>query len=790
MQTIARFAVRQRWWIVVGWIAAIIALQVILSAVGGSAYKDDFKLPHTETQTVSQLLADSGLDSRNGASGTMVLHALTGSVTDFANTVEPALQKLCTSGQGISSVSSPYGVISCDPAAGGGTEAANKALAASLLSQDKSIGIVGINWTAAQPTAVSVTNVHDQLKTLSSDTLQVEFTGNVFQALSAQSGGIPPEVFGIIAALIILSIVFRTFGATVLPLLSAVAAMGTGLALIGLLSHAMSVASFANQLALLMILGVGVDYALFIVTRHRRNLVRGMTVEESIAVAINTSGRAVLFAGTTVCIALLGLWALGVSFLYGVSLGTAIGVALTMLASLTLLPALLSLLGQRILHRSQRGPLASDRLVKILLCVIPPICIVFWVLYLLEIPLRPLIKWLQGRTASRRDDQGFWYRWSHLVERHRVVLGMVAAGVLVVLAIPFFSMRLGSSDQGTDPANSTTRKGYDLIAQGFGQGYNSSLQLVISGAGATDQAYLSRVTSTLKRVNDVAPNSVQTVTTGKAVTLVVFKSQTSPQDARTTDLVKNLRSDVLPPLYAGTPNHIYVYGETAIFVDFAKVLSAKMAYFFIAVIGLSFLLLLVAFRSLVVPLTAAVMNLLAAGSSFGIVVAIFQWGWLSNTLGIGGGGPVEPFIPVMFFAILFGLSMDYQVFLVSRMHEEWLHTNDNKRSITVGQGETGGIITAAAIIMIAVFGGFVLGDARVIKLFGVGLATAVFIDAFIVRTVLVPSLMHLVGRANWYFPKWLDRITPQVSIEPADAAGHAGQTVPGGGPDQDELASV
>jgi RND superfamily putative drug exporter len=249
---------------------------------------------------------------------------------------------------------------------------------------------------------------------------------------------------------------------------------------------------------------------------------------------------------------------------------------------------------------------------------------------------------------------------------------------------------------------------------------------------------------------------------------------------------------VLPPLYAGSQNHIYVYGVTAIFVDFAKVLSAKMVYFFIAVIGLSFLLLLVAFRSLVIPLTAAVMNLLAAGASFGVVVAVFQWGWLSELLGIGGAGPIEPFIPVMFFAILFGLSMDYQVFLVSRMHEEWQLTHDNRRSITVGQGETGGIITAAAIIMIAVFGGFILGDARVIKLFGIGLASAVFLDAFVVRTILVPSLMHLLGDSNWYFPAWLDKVTPRVSIEAAEDNAHAtAETLPpGGDPDTDSDKSL
>jgi RND superfamily putative drug exporter len=762
MQTIARFAVRRRWWVVGGWIAFIVLTQVVLGALGGSSYKDDFKLPHTETETVAKLLNSSGLDSQNGASGTMVLHVNGGTVADAAGRVQPALRQLCSAGLGIGSVTSPYGPVTCGAASGGaasggasgggsgsgaggsgGSDAPGSVVTA-LVSADKTIGLADINWTSPQPSIADITAVHDKLASLNGGNLQVEFTGNAFQALSAGTGkGLPPEVIGMIAALIILFVVFRTLGATVLPLASAVAAMGSGLALIGLLSHAMAVATFANQLALLMILGVGVDYALFIVTRHRRNLVRGMSVEESIVVALNTSGRAVLFAGTTVCIALLGLWALGVSFLYGVSLGTAIGVALTMAASLTLLPALLGFLGLKVLPRKQRRAVRAGEF-------------------------------------DLREHHGFWYRWSRLVEGRTFVLGGAALIVLVVLAVPFLSMRLGSSDQGNDPAGSTTRRGYDLIAQGFGPGYNSSLQLVVSGPGAVDKAFLTTVGQRLATVADVAPASIQTIPTGRQIALITFKSTTSPQNAKTTELVKNLRSQVLPPLYAGSQNHIYVYGVTAIFVDFAKVLSAKMAYFFIAVIGLSFLLLLVAFRSLIVPLTAAVMNLLAAGASFGIVVAVFQWGWLSELLGIGGGGPIEPFIPVMFFAILFGLSMDYQVFLVSRMHEEWLHTDDNHRAITVGQGETGGIITAAAIIMIAVFGGFILGDARVIKLFGIGLASAVFLDAFVVRTVLVPSVMHIIGRANWYYPSWLDRITPQVSIEADDAAGHA--AVAGGEP--------
>jgi RND superfamily putative drug exporter len=745
MRKFARFAVRRRWIVIGAWIALVVALQATLSGLGGSHYKDDFKLPHTETDAVSKLLTASGLDSQNGSSGTMVLHARTGGLADSAAKVQPALRQLCTAGLGLSSVESPYGTVDCRT----GRSTADRNAQAALTSPDRTIGLVNINWAATQPTVSQIDGsvehfaaaytggplrktAAEALDQLKGGALQVEFTGEAYQQMTPASSGFSPELIGFLAALVILLLVFRALAAAVLPLLSATAAILSGLPLIGILSHAMSVASFADQLALLMILGVGVDYALFIVTRHRRNLLHGMSVEDSILHAVDTSGRAVLFAGTTVCIALLGMWALGVNFLYGVSLGTAIGVALTMAASLTLLPAMLRFLGLKVLPRRQR-------------------------------------KAVRAGIFDLTEHQGLWYRWARLVQRRPVALGVLAAIVLGVLAIPFFSMRLGSADQGSNRRDTTTRKGYDLIAQGFGPGYNSGLQLVISGPGSADRAFLGRITERLKTVPDVAPGSVQALPTGKGIGLVTFKSVTTPQDAKTTALVKDLRSHVLPPLYLGSPNHIYVYGITAIYVDFAKVLSAKMALFFLAVIGLSFLLLMIAFRSLVIPLTAAVMNLLAAGASFGIVVAIFQWGWLSEILKIGGGGPIEAFIPVMFFAILFGLSMDYQVFLVSRIHEEWQRTGDNARAITVGQGETGGIITAAGLIMIAVFGGFVLGDDRAIKLFGIGLGSAVLLDAFIVRTVLVPALMHVIGKANWYLPKQLAKTLPQVSIEAHDA---------------------
>jgi RND superfamily putative drug exporter len=301
-------------------------------------------------------------------------------------------------------------------------------------------------------------------------------------------------------------------------------------------------------------------------------------------------------------------------------------------------------------------------------------------------------------------------------------------------------------------------------------GYNSTLEAVVDGPGASDPTYLRHVSQTLAKVPGVDPTSLATAPLTKSIAFVSFKSTTSPQSEKTYQLVRHLRADVFPPLYDGTTDHIYAYGDTAINVDFAKVLTRKMPLFIAVVVGLSFILLLIAFRSLVIPLTAAVMNLLAAGGSFGVSVAIFQWGWLSDHIGAGPGGPLDAWAPVMLFAILFGLSMDYQVFLVSRMHEEWVHTKDNKRSVSFGQAETGGIITAAAIIMIAVFLGFLLTPGRPIKIFGTGLATAVFLDAFILRTMLVPSLMHIVGKSNWFFPNWLEKITPQVSVEPREVS--------------------
>ena len=726
MKTLANFAVKHRWWVIAAWLVFIVVAQGISGALGGPNYKDTFSLPHTETASVTQVLKTADLANQSGATGTVVLKAKTGALTSEPARLASALIKLCSSGHDVAETRTPWQSVDCTKNAAvtpGDPKLLNT-------GNGSTTGLVDITWTNNHYNLKLFTGVYNDLKTLRSSTLQVEFTGNAFQGVG-QTQGVPPFLFGFIAALIILIFVFRTVGATVLPLASAVGALGAGLGLIGILTHAMNVSNITPELTELMVLGVGVDYALFIVTRHRRNLRRGMGVRDSIVTSMDTSGRAVLFAATTVCIALLGLLALGVSFFNGMAIGAAVAVSLTAAASLTLLPALLSLFGLKVLPRKQRRAVRAGEFIDL-------------------------------------HATGFWARWSVTVARHKTLLSLGAAAVIVVLALPFFSMRLGAGDQGNDPSGSTTRSGYDLIASGFGIGYNSTLEAVVDGPGATDPAYLQKVSTALRGTTGVDPTSVHAIPLNRTVAFVSFKSTTSPQDAKTYALVKDLRAHTLPPVYAGTANHVYVYGDTAIQVDFAKVLAAKLPIFIAAVVGLSFLLLLVAFRSLVIPLTAAVMNLLAAGASFGVVVAIFQYGWGANAFGLGKGGPIDAWAPVMFFAILFGLSMDYQVFLVSRMYEEWLHTHDNKRAVIVGQGETGSIITAAALIMIAVFGGFVLGNERAIKIFGIGLATAVFLDAFLLRTILVPSLMHVIGDRNWYLPKWLDRITPKVSFEPPD----------------------
>jgi RND superfamily putative drug exporter len=436
----------------------------------------------------------------------------------------------------------------------------------------------------------------------------------------------------------------------------------------------------------------------------------------------------VVFAGGTVCVAILGILVLGLSFLNGLAVACALTVVFTVLAAVTLLPALLGAFGLRVLSRRQRRKLA-------------------------------------GQPADQAP-HGAWARWAGTVERRPAILGAVATAVMLVLTIPVLSLRLGSSDQGNDPSSSTTRQAYDLLARGFGPGFNGPLLLVAQASSPADQAALRTLEARLPHVADVT--SVQPLAAAHGTEVIQVTPGTSPEDKATSDLITSLRENVIPAAEQGTTLRVYIGGITATFADFATVVTGKLPWFIAAIIGVSFLLLVVAFRSLLIPATGAVMNLLSAGAGFGVLTAFFQFGWGSDPLGLGKSGPVEAFLPVVTLAILFGLSMDYQVFLVSRMNEEWVNRRDAQRAIRVGQAETAPVITAAATIMICVFLAFSFGGQRVIAEFGIGLAAAVALDAFVLRTVVVPAAMHLFGNANWWLPGWLDRILPHLAIEPPE----------------------
>jgi RND superfamily putative drug exporter len=714
MAGLARWCYRHRIVVLALWVVALLGLGAAGQAAG-SAYNDSFALPGTESTKALSLLSEA-FPAAAGESDTIVWHVDQGTVRDAAvkSRIDGMLAKVAKAAE-VTSVTSPYTPTGAAQISKDG-KTAYASVAFSKQLQELNLDDVKNVMTIAQGAKTSG--------------LEVELGGNAIQQVNQTPPG-SSELYGIAAAAIILFIAFGSLLAMVIPLITAVLALAVGTSSIILLSHAINIGTIAPTVAALIGLGVGIDYALFVVTRHRTGLQAGLSPEESAVRALNTSGRAVLFAGGTVCIALLGMLVLNLKFLSGIGIAASVVVLFSVIAATTLLPALLGFFGMRVLSRKERRRLANEG----------------------------------PRDANA---QGFWARWAALIQRRPQIFAGIAVLLIAVLSIPTLSLRLGSSDQGNDPSSSTTRKAYDLLADGFGPGFNGPLQLVAELNGSGDAAALGQLATKVQQTKGVAEVVAVPVQPGAKLGIIQVVPTSSPQSEQTSNLIKTLRNDVVPAAEQGTTMKVYVGGVTAIFDDFAGVLTGKLPLFLGVIIALGFLLLLVAFRSIVVPLTAAVMNVLAAAASFGVVVAVFQWGWGSSLPGIGAAGPVEAFLPVMMLAILFGLSMDYQVFLVSRMHEEWVHTGDNRRSVTVGQASTGRVITAAATIMIFVFGAFIFGGQRVIAEFGIGLSSAVFIDAFILRTLLVPALMHWFGRANWWLPKWIDNWLPHLTVEPAD----------------------
>ena len=720
MAVLARWCFRHRGIVVGLWVL----LLVILGGahfVAGTSYSNDFRLPGTESTTALKLLQKS-LPASSGDSDQIVVHLDRGSVRD------PAVQ---------AKVSGMLTKVSALPSVASVTSMYSPAGATQISSDGRTAyATVQFDDVANRLSPPAVQKVIDTAQAISVKGLEVELGGNAIQQAAQKPLNGRSEAIGIIAAAIILFLAFRSFWAMLLPLIVAVTGLSGGLLTVGLLSNPISLNSIAPTLAALIGLGVGIDYALFIVTRYRTGLQGGLEPEEAAIRALNTSGRAVLFAGGTVIIALLGLLVLRLNFLTGLGIGSAVTVAFTIVSALTLLPSMMGFLGTRLITKNERQALVTD--------------------------------------GPRVDGaSGAWATWAGLVGKHKAVLSVVVLILGAVLSIPTLSIRLGISDAGNDKAGTTTRSAYDLLADGFGPGFNGPLQLVSVIKTPADAQALTGLLSAVKTTKGVAEVQAVPAKPGATIAVTVVVPTSAPQDEATTQLINRLRHDVVPAAEKGTSLKVYVGGSTAISQDFAGVLTGKLPLFLGVIITLGCLLLLLAFRSILVPLTAAAMNVLAAAASFGVVVAIFQWGWGADLLHVGGAGPVEAFVPSIMLAILFGLSMDYQVFLVSRMHEEWTHTRDNERAVRIGQAETGRVITAAALIMIFVFAGFILGGERVIAEFGIGLAAAVAIDAFFLRTVLVPALMHLIGPANWWLPGWLDRILPHLSVEPADEPGPA-----------------
>lgn len=610
------------------------------------------------------------------------------------------------------------------------------------------------------------------------DGVRFEYGGDLFQEFEAPES----ELLGLAFAIIILIAAFGSVLAMGLPIGVALAGIGVGSISLMLISNLYTMPDFATTLGIMIGLGVGIDYALFIVTRFREQLHAGHTVEESVAIAIDTSGRAVTFAGITVVISLLGMLLMGVSFVSGLGIGAATVVTITMIASLTLLPALLSYVGPRVEVTRWRGLIAAGLVALGLVGAglkISPLLVAFplaLVVLIAGFALKPLKKELVRRPPKPIRETSA-YRWSRFVQAHPWSLALGAVALLAVLTIPLFSLRLGFSDAGNLPEDSSGRQAYDLLSDGFGPGSNGPLLLVTEVPEGTDLSTSAEFMAISQALLDVpgvqsvsppVPSNFEDPASSTAMLWTVVPT-TSPQDEATYDLVDRLRTEVLPSLTDGSGLDVLVTGSVGIAVDFSDYLAGRMVLFFGVVLGLSFLLLMAVFRSLLVPLKAVIMNLLSIGAAYGAVVAIFQWGWFSDIFGVEPA-PIEPFIPMMLFAIVFGLSMDYEVFLLSRIREEWSRTGDSGTSVADGVAATARVITAAAAIMVFVFGSFLLEDDRAIKLFGFGLAFAVLLDATVIRMLLVPATMELLGDKNWWIPRWLDRILPNLNVEgPAEA---------------------
>ncbi len=754
LRRVGRWCYRHHWRVVGTWVVAIVVLMGLSGAVG-NGYAESFGDFDSESSRGFELLEEGFGQSAGENSGTIVFTAEQG-VDDPE--VAAAMTELFERTEGLGDpgeivVISPY--ENPQQIAPSGEHAGTLAFATVQLPS-------GINWSDALDYADVIRAEAPQI-----DGVEVRLGGQVFAEFA------PPEseVLGIGFAIVILILAFGSVLAMGLPIGMAVGGIAAGVAVVGLVSNLHAMPEFTTTLAVMLGLGVGIDYALFIVTRFREDLHKGMEGEEAAGHALDTAGRAVLFAGTTVVISVLGMMVMGLGFIRGIGIGSALAVVSTMLASVTLLPALLGLAKDRIEVTRVRGIVAAGLVALALVGMglgfdAAAALALVAVLVLAVGTFLPALKRPLAPRAPKPPRETFWYRYSRFVQHHSWVSALGGLVILSVLAIPVFGLRLGFSDEGNYAEDTETRQAYDLLAEGFGPGFNGPLALVAEVPAGTDPAVLEAVGQELATTDGIELSFGPQVSEDGTIAQWFAIPASAPQDEATEDLVRSLRDDVLPAATAGTDVDVLVTSFTAMGIDFSDYLGSRYFAFFAVVLGLSFLLLMAVFRSVLVPLKAVLVNLLSIGAAYGIVVAIFQWGWGASLLGLASeGAPIEPFMPMMLFAIVFGLSMDYEVFLLSRMKEEYDRTGDNASAVADGLAVTARVITAAALIMVVVFGSFLLESDRLIKLMGTGLAVAVLLDATIVRLLLVPATMELLGDRNWWLPKWLDRILPVIHVE-------------------------
>ncbi|HEX2313653.1 MAG TPA: MMPL family transporter [Thermomonospora sp.] len=699
----AGFSHRRRWLALTLWVLVLAGVWTA-ATLAGDDYRDDVSLPGTESQQAADLLTEHG-SAQAGGTAQIVLHHRSGLAESGTRQRVEGMLRTVAALPKVAQVRSPYQ----DPSA---------------ISRDGTIGYatVVLDVPAKQMSRAESERMYDTAAQAEGDGLRVELGGEVARALAEGQGG-AAEGVGILAALVILVLMFGTVIAAGLPIITAVFAVGSTVGAIILASHVFTVASYTPYVMMLVGLGVGIDYALLIFARYRAELVNGASPERATTAALDAAGRTVFFAGCTVIIALLGLVALGLGVLQGIALSVALTVLATMLASLTLLPALLGIFGKRFAR--QFTARAARRVVK-----------------------------------GKAPEGALWGRLGGAVQRRPLAALLLSLAVLGALAAPALGMRLGFADAGTDAPDTTSRQAYDLLSQGFGPGFNGPLLLVVDGGNGDARQAAVAATQAVRSVPGVAAVTDPAPTgDGRVATVMVFPAS-SPQDEETSELVSELRGDVLPGLSSRTGADYLVGGATAASQDYSDKVAERMPLFVAIVVGVSLLLLMAVFRSLLIPLKAAVLNLLSIGAALGAMTLVFQNGLFGFE-----GAPIEAYLPVMVFAIVFGLSMDYEIFLIARIREEWRRTGDASAAVREGLAHTGSVITAAGAIMVMVFGAFMLSHDRLLQQTGFGMAVAVFVDAVIIRCLLVPAAMELMGRRAWWLPAPLARLLPTLEVE-------------------------